>query len=150
MRKKTLLLPFVYFAACFLAASAGYYIVGLVTFLIFGRAVVFGVPPHDVIPLYHYIHPFQYIAVVAFVYAWVASGWTLFRWHASNRWLRRAEILMVLIALVIVSLPLVSLLGPRHVCGICSDLILHRPGAVRRHRPDQRNRQVVSDGTPLA
>lgn len=114
MRKKTLLLPFVYFAACFLAASAGYYIVGLVTFLIFGRAVVFGVPPHDVIPLYHYIHPFQYIAVVAFVYAWVASGWTLFRWHASNRWLRRAEILVVLIASVIVSLPLVSLLFSVH------------------------------------
>lgn len=40
-----------------------------------------------------------------------------------------------------------SLLGPRHVGGICSDLTLHRPGAVRRHRPDQRNRQVVSDGT---
>ena len=130
MRKKTLLLPFVYFAACFLAASAGYYIVGLVTFLIFGRAVVFGVPPHDVIPLYHYIHPFQYIAVVAFVYAWVASGWTLFRWHASNRWLRRAEILRVLIALVIVSLPLVSLLFSVHdmFAGFVPTLFFTVPG----------------------
>ena len=113
MKKKTFVLPFAYFSGCFFAASAGYAVVGWLTRLILGRSIVFGVVTggHPV-PLYHYIHPFQYIAAVAFAYAWVASAWTLLPRHASNRWLRKIEILIVLVVSVVASL----LRGRRPAC----------------------------------
>lgn len=115
MKKKTFVLPFAYFSGCFFAASAGYSVVGWLTRLILGRTIVFGaVTSEHPVPLYHYIHPFQYIAVVAFVYAWVASVWTLLPRHASNRWLRKIEILIVLVVSVVASLPLDSLLFSVH------------------------------------
>ena len=113
MKMKSLALPFVYFGVCFSAALAGYGVIGLITKSIFCEVVVFGSsPPH--MPTYHCDHPFQYIAVVAFSYACVASVWSFCRWHASSGWLRGVEVWIVMVASVALATPLGGMLFSWH------------------------------------
>ncbi|MGN0855299.1 MAG: hypothetical protein ACI4R9_07255 [Kiritimatiellia bacterium] len=112
MRRKTFTLPLVYFTACYFAAAAGYAVIGMVTKAIFGDVVVFGAAPR--MPAYHYDHPFQYIAVVAFAYAVVASLWSFCRRNASSGWRRTLEIWLVMIVSVVLATPLGGLLFSWH------------------------------------
>lgn len=118
--KKMLLLPLVYLSSSFLAASGGYVVIALLVqwalclpigeFLVHGGAFAsaFGMPP------YHLDYPFQYIAVVAFTYAVVATVWTLCRWKPSHGCLRVLEIVAVMIAALALAMPLGGLLFSWH------------------------------------
>ena len=101
-----------YFAACFAAASAGYGIFAVLSYMLFGRVVVFGAAPRMF--LYHWEHPFQYIAVAAASYAVVGTCWSVFRDGTVVGWRRCVQIWLVIFASLALATPFGSALYSYH------------------------------------
>ena len=101
-----------YFAACFGAAYAGFWIIALPSYLLWGRVVVFGAAPRMF--LYHWDHPAQYIALVAFFYALVATLWSVFRCRTISPLRRSVEIWIVMIGSLAVASPFGGILYSCH------------------------------------
>ncbi len=102
--KRFVLLWLSYTGLCMTLASSVYFLLEKIMFRIDDEhGYVFGALARMF--LYHYQHPYQYIAIVAFVYGVVATLWIMYC-GAQIGWKRRLAIVLVMgVTLILSSIP---------------------------------------------